>query len=101
MSELRAGGLAIIIGGSTETVGIVVTTIEFVPAGKSIRIDSGKLLKNGGSNRWLIHSEEICVTLSDGTTQNDFSFLPASMLLPIDGKDFSHEDERRRELIHG
>lgn len=76
MSELRAGGLAIIIGGSPETMGIVVTTIEFVPAGKTIRAE-GKLLKNGGSNRWLIHSEEICVTLTDGTTQNDFSLRQA------------------------
>lgn len=100
MSELRTGGLAIIIGGSTETVGIVVTTIEFVPAGKTIRTE-GKLFKNGGSNRWLIHSEEICVTLTDGSTQNDFSFLPASMLMPIDGEDFSHEDEREKELSHG
>lgn len=98
MSNLREGGLAIIIGGNQETIGLVVTTVRPVLPGGLILTPSGKRFSNGGSFRWLIHSDQLFVKLSDGTIIDDYCLVFSHWLMPIDGEDFSHEDERRKEL---
>ena len=74
MSNLREGGLAIIIGGNQES--------------------------NGGSFRCLIHSDQLFVKLSDGTIIDDYCLCFEHHLMPIDGEDFSHEDEHQKEREH-
>lgn len=101
MAELRAGGLAIIIGGDPEASGTVVTTVKFVPAGVTESLPGNKKINNGGSGRWLIHSDKICVRLKDGSILDDWSLCFASHLMPIDGDEFRHEDELQKELTHG
>lgn len=97
---LHEGGLAIIVGGNPETIGLVVTTERNVPPGGVIITPKGERFSNGGSLRWLIYSKELCVKLSDGTVIEDYCLCFAHHLMPIDGEDFSNEDERRKELIN-
>lgn len=101
MAELRAGGLAIIVGGNPETFGIVVTTEALIPNGGVIALPNGKGLRNGGSTRWLVHSDRLCLELSNGTIIDDYCLMPSRCLMPIDGDDFTHEDEREKELVNG
>ncbi|NUH55868.1 hypothetical protein HUK76_19625 [Citrobacter portucalensis] len=100
MSNLREGGLAIIIGGNQETIGLVVTTVRAVSPGGLIVTPSGKRFSNGGSFRWLIHSDQLFVKLSDGTIIDDYCLCFEHHLMPIDGEDFSHEDEHQKEREH-
>ena len=100
MRELRSGGLALIIAGSPETIGLVVVTEKMVNPGEIVITPCGKRFSNGGSQRWLIHSEEICVKLSDGTVIDDYCLIFPHMLMPIDGEDFSDELQKEKELSH-
>lgn len=100
MSKLRAGGLAIIVGGNPETIGLVVVTEQPVEPGGIIITPCGKRFANGGSLRWLIHSKELFVKLSDGTVIDDYCLCFGHMLMPIDGGDFSNEDEHQKEREH-
>lgn len=97
---LREGGLAIIVGGNPETIGLVVTTERLMPPGGIIITPQGQRFSNGGSARWLIYSKELCVKLSDGTVIEDYCLCFAHHLMPIDGEDFSHEGERHKEVIN-
>lgn len=101
MAELKPGGLAILIGGDPEAIGTVVATVKFVPAGVIETLPGNRKINNGGSGRWLIHSDKICVTLADGSIQNDWALCFSSHLMPIDGDEFQHEDEKQKELTHG
>ncbi|MDX7621236.1 hypothetical protein SJ598_13685 [Enterobacter bugandensis] len=101
MSELRAGGLAMIIGGNPETIGLVVITERMVEPGGVVVTPSGKRFANGGSLRWLIHNDRLFVKVSDGSIINDYCLVFPHWLMPIDGEDFSHEDERQKELTNG
>lgn len=100
MAELRAGGLALIIGGSPETIGLVVVTERLVNPGGIVITPCGKRFSNGGSLRWLIHSTELCVKLSDGTVIDDYCLIFPHMLMPIDGEDFTDELHSEKELSH-
>lgn len=99
MSRLHEGGIAIIIGGNPETIGLVVTTVRPVLPGGIILTPCGKKFSNGGSFRWLIHSNELCVKLSNGTVIDDYCLCFEHHLMPIDGADFSHEYEPRKVTI--
>lgn len=98
MAELRAGGLAIFIAGPAELIGLVVITERFVQSGEMVILPSGRRFRNGGSPRWLVNNERIYVTMNDGSIINDYSLCFSHWLMPIDGEDFSHEDERKKEL---
>ncbi|KAB8312949.1 hypothetical protein EH228_04535 [Erwinia endophytica] len=101
MSELRAGGLAILIGGDPEAVGTVVTTVRLVASSEVIALPNGRKFSNGGSVRWLIYSEKLQVRLGDGTLLNDWALCFSHFLMPIDGNDFQREGERQKELTNG
>ncbi|KGA24920.1 hypothetical protein AO825_08335 [Pectobacterium brasiliense] len=101
MAELRAGGLAIIVGGNPETLGVVVTTEKIVHHGERISLPDGRRFYNAGSTRWLVHCDRLVTMLSSGSTLNDYSFMFSHWLIPIDGDDFTHEDEREKELVNG
>lgn len=101
MSELKAGGLAIFVAGPVELLGLQVETVRYVSAGELITLPTGFRMRNSGRGRWLIHNERIFVELSSGTILNDYSLCRGNWLMPIDGEDFSHEDERQKELSHG
>lgn len=99
MAELKAGGIAIFIAGPTELLGLQVDTLRYVSLGESITLPTGFRICNAGIGRWLIYNERIS-TLSNGKVLNEYSLCPAHWLLPIDGDDFKHEDERQKELTH-
>ncbi|CAH5526247.1 hypothetical protein [Klebsiella oxytoca] len=100
MAELRAGGLAIFVAGPSETIGLVVITERFVSSGEMVVLPSGRRFRNSGSSRWLVHSDRIVVTLSDGSNLNDYALVFQHWLMPIDGDDFSNEDEHQKEREH-
>ncbi|AER33617.1 hypothetical protein [Pantoea ananatis] len=101
MAELKAGGMAIFIAGPTELLGLQVDTMRYVSPGESITLPTGFRMRNAWKGRWLIHNERIFVTLGNGKVLDDYCLCPGSWLMPIDGDDFQHEDERHKELTHG
>lgn len=89
MSELRAGGLALVIRSTNkELIGRCVTLIELLSPGPFMYQGKRHFFKASGVG-WLCDLEE-CVVI----------FRP-SQLLPIDGGDFSQDDERQKEVTHG
>lgn len=91
MSELKEGGLAIIIKSRfPENVGKVVRTSKFI--GISEPYDS---------NCWEIIATSRLTGKLYPIGDGDSAIAPAKSLMPIDGGDFSHESEQRRELNHG
>ena len=89
MSELKAGGLALVIQSTVpEQVGKAVTLLQFISPGDFIH-NGKKYFSKASSGTWLCEKPDALVT-----------HYPWQ-LMPIDGDDFSHEDERRRELTHG
>lgn len=101
MSELRAGGLAILIktyypgnAGKSVTTEFIVRSMEFVDT------PSGEVFTNhSGRDCWYITGD--VWTELNGVTVSGFAFAHPEQLMPIDGDDFSHEDERQKELSHG
>ncbi|MEF3108826.1 hypothetical protein QFI91_06965 [Raoultella sp. WB_B2P2-3] len=100
MVELRAGGLAIFIAGPAELIGVVVITERLVGPNEVIKLPGGRRVRNSGSSRWLVHNDRIVVTLSNGSKLNDYALVFQHWLMPIDGDDFSNEDERQKEREH-
>ncbi len=89
MSELRVGGLALVIRSvNQDLIGRVVTLIDLLKPGYFTHNGERHLFKANGVG-WLCEIEEGIVI-----------FRP-SQLLPIDGGNFSHEGEREKELTHG
>lgn len=101
MSRLREGGLAILIGGDPEAKGTVVETIKYVPPGATESLPAGRKIHNGGSGRWLIHSDKICVEVAPGIVIENFALCFSHHLMPIDGRDFTHEAQSERRVMHG
>lgn len=84
MAELRAGGLAIIIRSRfPENVGKTVILIKFMGEGEW----ELTALSDLKGTLYPVRAGDSCVGLS----QN---------LMPIDGDDFSNEDERKKEREH-
>ncbi|HCT9408114.1 TPA: hypothetical protein OUC36_004740 [Raoultella ornithinolytica] len=100
MAELRAGGLAIFIAGPAELIGLVVITERLVGPNEVIKLPGGRRVRNLGSSRWLVHNDRIVVTLSNGSKLNDYAMVFQHWLMPIDGDDFSNEDEHQKEREH-
>ncbi|WP_264041501.1 hypothetical protein [Pectobacterium carotovorum] len=105
MAELRAGGLALIIDSATEEeVGRCVETLKLVPDKGSFRSPHGRISNNGGPiAAWLVIGD-VNAKLGAGSPAwagKGWALYPPQYLLPIDGDDFTHEDEREKELVNG
>lgn len=99
MSELRAGGLAIITNGVLkENVGKTVILKSYLGVIKGfvyhfekpaweVESASGEIMKGILHGGYVVDTKVLSV--------------PSDWLMPIDGKDFSHEDERQKELVNG
>ena len=88
MSELRAGGLALVIKSvKPELVGRAVKLIELLNPGW-LKHKGDRLFFESDGVGWLCEVEEGIVI-----------FRP-NQLMPIDGDDFQHEDEHQKELTH-
>lgn len=99
MAELRAGGLAIIINSRIKSnIGKTVILIRHL----------GVMKGHAGTesyDSWDVRgasSNKLTGYLPDGSVVAwPTVFVPSQWLMPIDGDDFQHEDERQRELTHG
>lgn len=91
MSELRAGGYALIIKSRfPENLGKTVKTIRFIGVSESY-----------DENCWEIMATSYLTGTLYPIDSGDLCIAPVSSLMPIDGEDFSHEDERQKELNNG
>ncbi len=102
MSELRPGCKALVIGGFYRVNdGKAVDVIEFIPNGQTFEFE-GQLYadKPPRGDAWLIVGDLICQLNGDAQRMH-FALIPGECLLPIDGEDFSNEDERQKELTNG
>ncbi|MCK6836249.1 hypothetical protein L8S32_05170 [Enterobacter asburiae] len=99
MSKLRVGGLAIIIKSRIpENIGLTVRLVKYLGIVSGI-LDGRELEAwnvepaSGGEIKGIFPGGLVakwpCVN------------CPANWLMPIDGEDFSHEDERQKELTNG
>lgn len=82
MSELRIGGMALVYG--------LVHDIE----------DNGKsviLKEKIGDIGWAVSGN----VRDKSSGEIGFGLFYSKNLMPIDGEDFSHEDERQKELTNG
>lgn len=99
MSELRAGGLAIIIGLKTfaELNGKSVLLEKMVSPGEIFTAPCGKRCRSVEKIKtWIVIGNVYSSNGFQGWCQ-----LDPKNLIPIDGEDFSHEDERQKELTNG
>lgn len=99
MSELRAGGMAIIINGVLKkNVGKTVILRRYLGVIKGFVYQFEK-------PAWEVESAsgEIMKGILPGGYVVDTNVLsvPSDWLMPIDGENFSHEDERQEELVNG
>ena len=91
MSELKEGGLAIIIKSRfPENVGKVVKTSKFIGISEPYYTNCWEIIATS-------HLTGTLYPIGDG----DFAIAPETSLMPIDGDDFSHENDRQKELSHG
>lgn len=101
MAELKAGGLAIIIRShaAPSDIGKTVTLIKFLRPGDLYEPDdSGEIYRHGDNiPAWLVGGD--CTLMCNGeAVKIGFALYAPRALLPIDGDDFQHEDERQKEL---
>ncbi|WP_414455452.1 hypothetical protein [Enterobacter quasiroggenkampii] len=102
MSELRAGGLAIVISAiREENIGKSCRLIALVEPGKEFSTQHG--VKTNGSTHplWFVEGDLIAISKSKKKTWHGWSLFHPKKLMPIDGEDFSHEDQRQKELTNG
>lgn len=101
MSELRAGGLALIVKTYSihDNLGRSVIVDGIIPNDKKFRSPKTNSLCENSSGEDLY--------MVSGDVKNPFNgedgwgLFGKEQLMPIDGEDFSHEDERQKELING
>ncbi|VEB97321.1 Uncharacterised protein [Cedecea lapagei] len=99
MGELRVGGLAVIIQSRIqENIGATVRLL------KNLGVVSG-VTENIEFEAWQVEScsgGNLKGYLPGGLViKTPVVNCPAKWLMPIDGEDFSHEDEHEKELTHG
>ncbi|EPH7508799.1 hypothetical protein ACYCW1_004237 [Klebsiella pneumoniae] len=98
MAELRAGGLALVIAsGNQNEVGKTVTLIRKVSSGEFHQFPNGNsyaMKINTGQSMWVVSGD---VSIYTSKPSGGMSIFPAKSLMPIDGDDFSGEDERQKE----
>lgn len=98
MSGLRAGGLAMIIGGHPGCIGMVVTTERLVGPNEIFLAPNGKRYRNPHGSRWLVVSDKLKQECKSLNYVYGFALVYPQHLMPIDGEDFSHE--RTEEYVH-
>ena len=97
MAELKAGGLALVIRG--EDCGKCVTTERFIPGKSKFTAPDGENYTAAQAcSGWLCTGD---VNPKDLPELRGWALFRTENLLPIDGDDFQHEDERQKELTHG
>ncbi|QDX29531.1 hypothetical protein [Dickeya poaceiphila] len=96
MAELRIGGMAIIVYSiNHENIGRVVNLFEFLGA-----VDYGP--HKNRNDIWRVNSTNSPLYGVKGIIQPGQNCkCPGAWLMPIDGDDFTHEDEREKELMNG
>ncbi|WP_430909892.1 hypothetical protein, partial [Klebsiella sp. H32] len=98
MAELRAGGLALVIAsGNQNEVGKTVTLIRKVSSGEFHQFPNGNsyaMKTNTGQSMWVVSGD---VSIYTSKPSGGMSIFPAKSLMPIDGDDFSNEDEHQKE----
>ena len=101
MAELRAGGLALVIAsGNQNEVGKTVTLIRKVSSGEFHQFLNGNsyaMKTNTGQSMWVVSGD---VSIYTSKPSGGMSIFPAKSLMPIDGDDFSNEDEHQKEREH-
>ncbi|MCK7258070.1 hypothetical protein L8O18_06265 [Enterobacter asburiae] len=101
MSELRAGGFALVFGLKKDT----------DLNGKSVqllfKVNPGEIYKSPTTDKLWMYSGDCPSWVCSGSLRPSSiveygwgAFHPRN-LMPIDGEDFSHEDERQKELTNG
>ena len=101
MAELKAGGLAIIIRSHASPcdLGKTVTLVKLLRPGDIYDPeDNGELYRHADNiNAWLVRGD--CTLMCNGeAVKIGFALYSTRALLPIDGDDFQHENERKKEL---
>lgn len=99
MAELRAGGLAIITQSRiAENVGATVRLMKYMGLMRGHLMDAE-------FETWEVRSateRHLKGFIPSGIiVSRDIANIPAKWLMPIDGDDFKHEEERQKELSHG
>lgn len=104
MSELRAGGVALIIRSlDPSDVGKCVTLISVIDAGEDFVSPSGLKCHSGKSkSSWLV-TGDICAEAREPHRHPKCDFYgwglyEADRLMPIDGEDFSDEDIYEKDI---
>lgn len=103
-NRLEVGGLAVITGAvfCPESIGKVVTLVEFFPAGKTVSTPDGITYQVSVHDGWVVASESGLVTIKNGFTMEKvntkFAGVRAYHLTPI-GKDPDAEVLRSEQPI--
>ncbi|EMO8771671.1 hypothetical protein FKL27_07360 [Klebsiella pneumoniae] len=101
MAELRAGGLALVIASENKNeIGKLVTLIRKVLSGEFHQFPNGSsyaMKTNTGESGWVVSGD---VSIYKSKPSGGMSIFPAKSLMPIDGDDFSNEDQRQKERGH-
>jgi hypothetical protein len=99
MAELKAGGLAMVIGGSPDLYGFVLKTEKLVMPGEQFTGPDGIVSRNDIIRaKWLCTDERITVRLKDGTETDGWGLFWINHLMPIDGNAEKSEEHRQKEL---
>lgn len=99
MSELRAGGIAIVIFSENKPeIGRCVELIEKVTNGYVFNFLVQVSIVGVMTPGWLVKGD---VSIYTNKPSGGFSYFYSDELMPIDGEDFSHEDEQQKELANG
>lgn len=91
MAELKPGGLALVIKSRfPENIGKAVRTDKFIGVSEPYFVSC-----------WQVTALSPMAGTIYPAKEGDPMVAPAHALMPIDGDDFQHEDERQRGLIDG
>lgn len=86
MSELKPGVIALVYGLKN----------DLEHNGKSVELIMLRTVTDSEEKCWMVRGNMISKYGEEG-----IGYFWSKNLLPIDGKDFSHEDERQKELVNG
>lgn len=104
MAELKAGGMAIIIDScTTEEIGRCITTERLCQPGEIVLTPTVHRARVPSEKCWMVTGNVSAGGTLGGKISHitGWAFYPPDLLMPIDGEDFQHEDERQKELTHG
>lgn len=100
MAELKPGGLAIVIAGPQS--GACVSTEVYVNPGQEFDLPDGRKAYNGTAlHAWFCTGRVKPKVQTKHKNLTGFALFTSEMLLPVDGEEIQHEDERNKELTHG